>query len=95
MIPKQIHCTYCHGIDIVRFGKTPAGKQWYQCRESVCNGRAFILTCSRPGSLQSVKQQVIDMVMNGSEVRSTARILYISPNTVTRELKKKNLSYSL
>lgn len=94
MIIQPIQCIYCHGIEIVKFGKTPEGKQRYQCRESVCNGRTFILNYSRPESLQSVKQQIIDMAMDGSGVRDTAQLLHISPNTVTRELKKKNLSYS-
>ena len=29
------------------------------------------------------------MAMNGSGVRDTARVLHVSPNTVTSELKKR------
>jgi len=89
MILQPIRCIHCHGTNIVKFGKTPEGKQRYKCREDVCSGRTFILDYSRPGSLRSVKQQIVDMAMNGSGVRDTARVLHVSPNTVTRELKKR------
>lgn len=88
MIFQPIRCI-CHGTDIVKFGKTPEGKQRYKCREEVCSGRAFILEYSRPGSLRSVKQQIVDMAMNGSGVRDIARVLHVSPHTFTCELKKR------
>jgi transposase-like protein len=89
MILQPIHCIHCHGTDIVKFGKTPEGKQRYKCREDACNGRTFILNYSHLGRLRGTKQQIIDMAMNGSGVRDTARVLHVSPNTVTRELKKR------
>jgi transposase-like protein len=39
--------------------------------------------------LPAVKQTIIDMSLNASGVRDTARSLHICPNTVLRELKKK------
>jgi InsA C-terminal domain len=36
-----------------------------------------------------VKQQIIDMGLNASGIRDTARSLHICPNTVLRALKKK------
>ena len=44
-----------------------------------------------PGQSPEVKQQIIDMAMNASGVRDTARVFHISPTTVINELKKKNL----
>jgi transposase-like protein len=38
--------------------------------------------------LPQVKQQITDMAVNGSGMRDTARVLKISRNTVTEELKK-------
>jgi transposase-like protein len=32
------------------------------------------------------------MAMNASGIRDTARVLHVSPTTVLKELKKKNLS---
>ena len=36
-----------------------------------------------------MKHQIIDMSLNASGIRDTARVLQISPDTVLRELKKK------
>jgi transposase-like protein len=94
MILQPVHCIHCQGTDLVKFALTPEGKQRYKCRGSVCNGRTFLLNYSHLGRLRSTGQQIIDMAMNGSGVRDTARVLHVSPNTVTRELKKRNLSYS-
>lgn len=41
---------------------------------------------------RQVKQQIVDMARNGSGVRDTARVKHVSPSTVIRELKKKNLN---
>jgi insertion element IS1 protein InsB len=35
-----------------------------------------------------VKQQIVDMAMNASGIRDTARVLHINPHTVLTELKK-------
>jgi transposase-like protein len=37
-----------------------------------------------------VKAHIIDMALNGSGIRDTARVLKISPTTVINELKKKS-----
>jgi len=42
------------------------------------------------GRLPEIKRQVIEMSLNGSGVRDTARILQISTATVIQELKKKD-----
>ncbi len=39
--------------------------------------------------MPEVKHQIVDMAMNASGMRDTARALHISPNTVLHELKKK------
>jgi transposase-like protein len=39
--------------------------------------------------MPEIKQQVIDMSLNGSGIRDTARVLKISPTTVVNALKKK------
>jgi transposase-like protein len=41
------------------------------------------------GYLPEIKQQIIDMALNGSGIRDTARVLGISPNTVINEIKKR------
>jgi len=46
------------------------------------------------GQSPEVKRQIVDMAMNASGIRDTARVLHVSPNTVIKELKKKHLTSS-
>ena len=92
MITRVLHCPYCQGIDIVRHGMILEGKQRYRCRECLLGrGRTFLLEYSYAGQSPEVKQQIVDMAMNASGIRDTARVLHVSPTTVLKELKKRNL----
>jgi insertion element IS1 protein InsB len=51
-------------------------------------GRTFLLEYSYAGQSPEVKQQIIDMALNASGVRDTARVLHVSTTTVIKELKK-------
>src|SRR5215470_6973706 len=75
-----------------RHGTTRQGKQRYRCREQHCAGRTFLLDYSYPGQSPAVKQQIVDMAMNASGIRDTARVLHVSTNTVMTELKKRHLT---
>jgi transposase-like protein len=88
MIVQGLHCPHCQGTDIVRDGQTRQGKQRYRCREQCCAGRTFLLDYRYPGQSPAVKQQIIEMAMNASGIRDTARVLHVSTNTVMTELKK-------
>jgi transposase-like protein len=93
MIIQVLHCPHCQGTDIVRHGTTRQGRQRYRCRS--CRqgrGRTFLPDYAYAGHLAEVKQQIVDMAMNASGIRDTARVLHVSPTTVINELKKKNLS---
>ena len=92
MIIQVLHCPHCHGTDIVRHGKSPEGKQRYRCRE--CrqgSGRTFLLDYAYAGQSPEVKRQIVDMALNASGIRDTARVLHVSPTTVINELKKRPL----
>jgi transposase-like protein len=92
MIIQAVPCPHCQGADIVRHGKSPEGKQHYrchQCREG--QQRTFLLDYSYTGQSPAVKEQRVEMAMNASDIRDTARGLKMSPTTVINELKKKNL----
>src|SRR5207247_269832 len=94
MILQVLHCPNCQGTDIVRHGQTRQGKQRYRCREQRCAGRTFLLDYAYARQSSEVKRQIVDMAMNASGIRDTARVLHVSPNTVIKELKKKNLTSS-
>jgi insertion element IS1 protein InsB len=82
-------CPHCHSEQIVKRGKTARGTQRYLCQNALCATGSFLLDYRNRGCLSEVKQQIIDMSLNASGVRDTARSLHISPTTVLSELKKK------
>jgi transposase-like protein len=94
MITQVVHCPYCRGTDIVRHGTTPEGKQRYRCRACPERGRTFLLEDAYTGQSSDVKRQRVEMAMNASSIRDTARVLHVSPTTVLKELKKKHLTCS-
>src|SRR5262245_17698182 len=92
MLIQVLHCPNCQGTDSVRYGKTRQGKQRYCCRARRCAGRTLLLEYSYVGHSAEVRQQMVNMVMNASGIRDTARVLHISPNTVMAELKKTRVA---
>ena len=93
MITQVLHCPYCQGIDIVKHGMSPEGKHRYRCRACLegC-GRTFLLEYTYAGQSPEVKQQIVEMAMNASGIRDTARVLHVSPTTVINALKKRHLT---
>lgn len=85
---QVLHCPYCQGTDIVRQGTTPEGMQRYRRRACPEREYTFLLAYAYAGQAPDVKQQIVDMAMNASSMRDTARVLHISPTTVIKELKK-------
>ena len=85
---EPILCPCCQSDDIVKYGQSGEGKQRYQCRNSDCSRRTFILDYSYRAYLPEVKEQILDMTMNSSGIRDTARVLRISPITVIETIKK-------
>ncbi len=51
--------------------------------------KCWIQEYSDKGRLPEIKQRIVDMAVNGSGVRDTARVLDISTDTVINELKKR------
>jgi transposase-like protein len=73
---------------VIKNGKSAEGKQRYRCQNPDCPYRTFILNQTYPGRSRQVKQQIVEMTLNGSGVRDIARVLHVSPTTVIQELKK-------
>lgn len=92
MVLEPICCPDCYSIDVVKHGRSAAGKQRYCCRNSACSRRSFIINFSYRGRLREVKEQISDMAINGSGIRDTARVLKVSPTTVIETLKKSRSS---
>ena len=84
-----VQCPHCRSEQIVKRGKTRRGTQRYLCQNSACTQGSFLLDYRNRGCLPEVKQQIVDMRLNASGVRDTARVLHISTDTVLNELRKK------
>jgi insertion element IS1 protein InsB len=89
MVLAPLYCPTCYSTDVVKHGKTSDGKQRFRCRNPDCAQQTFLTTYAYKGRLAEVKQQIIDMAVNGSDIHDTARVLYISPITVLDTLRKK------
>jgi len=59
-----------------------------------CERRIFLLQYHNTERLPAVKRQIVDMALNGSGIRDTARVLGVSPMTVMSTLKKKRRRFT-
>ena len=84
-----VQCPHCRSEQIVKRGKTRRGTQRYLCQNSACTQGSFLLDYRNRGCLPEVKQQIVDMSLNASGVRDTARVLHIRTDTVLNALRKK------
>ena len=84
-----VQCPHCHCDQVVKRGKTARGTQRYLCQNQACATGSFLLDYHNRGCSPEVKELIIDISLNASGVRDTARSLHISTDTVLRELKKK------
>ena len=89
MAVEAIRCPHCRSEAVVKYGTASNGKERFRCQHVEQCGRTFIREYAYPGRTPEVKQQIIEMTLNGSGVRDIARVLHVSPTTVIGELKKR------
>ena len=77
------------GTRPARYGTQRNGVQRYRCNNTACPRHIFLLQYQNQGRLPAVKQRIVDMALNGSGIRDTARVLGVSPTTVIETIKKK------
>src|SRR5262245_55158253 len=90
MVSVPVHCPYCHSSEIIKAGKQANGTQRYQWQNGRCARRIFLLQYQDRGRAPEVRRQVVDMAINGSGIRDTARGLGLSPTTVIAVIKKSH-----
>jgi insertion element IS1 protein InsB len=91
MVLIPVRCPHCHSDDVIKGGTTKAGIQRYKCLNTNCPHYSFQLDLIYKGRCPDIQEQIVDMALNGSGIRDTARVLKISPTTVINTLKKKSL----
>src|SRR4029434_9659617 len=69
-----VHCPHCDSELIVKRGKTRRGTQRYLCQNTACITGSFLLDYRNRGCLPEVKQTIVDMCLNASGIRDTARV---------------------
>src|SRR5262245_64366660 len=83
-----VHCPECQSIDVVQYGKQANGTQRYRCNNRDCPRTIFLLQYSDKGRLPAVKQQIVDMTLNGSGKWSAdSRDCYTRSEEHTSELQ--------
>ena len=88
MVYVPVQCPHCQSTEVIKAGKQANGAQRCQCQNGQCARRIFLLQYRDRGRIPEIRRQVVDMAMNGSGIRDTARVLRISPTTVIAVLKK-------
>ncbi len=84
-----VRCLYGDSEQVVKRGKTSRGTQRDLCQSTSCATGSFLRDYRHRGCLPAVQQTIIDMRLNASGSRDTARVLRISTDTVLSELKKQ------
>ena len=92
MIYVPVQCPYCHGTEVIKAGKQANGAQRYRCQNDRCARWIFLLQYQDRSRVPEIRRQVVDLALNGSGIRDTARGLRISPTTVIAVLKKSRRS---
>jgi len=92
---EKITCPKCGSEHIVKSGKTKLGIQRYFCQNQDCSKKTFLRTYQYKAYEAGIKEQIIDMAINGSGIRDTARVLKVNKNTVISTLKKRKKVLSI
>jgi transposase-like protein len=95
MVLMAVTCPSYPSDNLAKRDKTDTGKQRYRCQNPDCPHHSFLLDPAYKGRLPEIKTQIIDMALNGSGIRDTARVLGISTDTVISELKKASTLISV
>jgi transposase-like protein len=85
---QEITCPKCGGNDIAKSGASAHGVQRYRCRHQDCETKTFMLSYRYRAYEPGIKARVVEMAINSSGIRDTARVLKINKNTVIDTLKK-------
>ncbi len=77
---------------LLKSGKNAQDIQRYRCKNSACPTQTFMLDYRYNACVPGIKEKVVEMAINSSGIRDTARVLNINKNTVISILKSKEES---
>ncbi len=82
---EKISGPNCNRTQTSRAGKSTNNTQRYRCDNACCETKSFMLEYRYKADEPGVMDQAIDMAINGSGIRDTARVLSINKNTLIKE----------
>ena len=82
----QITCPACDSEKITKAGFTKQNKQRYCCQNTNCNTKSFIINYSYRAYQQGVKEQILEMAINGGGITDTVRVLKVAKNTIGKTI---------
>jgi len=82
----KYRCPECGSNWCVKNGKSRDGKQRYLCKEC---GRNFTIGAERLKKPESLKEQALKMIAEGSSISAVSRILNISPWTISTWIQRE------
>ena len=83
-----VKCPHCNRSHVTKSGKNIHGEQRYRCCNPECKTITFMLEYRYQACAPGVKDKIVEMAVNASGIRDTARVLGINKNTVISTLKK-------
>jgi len=84
----EVICPKCGSKEIIKYGKSPEGKQRYKCKNRNCKCTTFLMDYSYTGAQLNIESSIIKMTANASGIRDISRVLGISTTKVMSTLKK-------
>ena len=64
MVTIPVQCPHCHSTEVIKAGQQATGAR-----------RIFLLQYQDRGRVPEIRRQMVDMALNGSVIRDTARVL--------------------
>ena len=86
---QEVLCPHCQSNNVIKAGRTIHDIQRYRCKSEACSANSFQLDYQYNAYHPHIQRQIVDMAINGSGIRDTARVLDVSRGTVMSTLKKK------
>ena len=92
---EEVICPNCGSNHIIKAGRSTKGIQRYGCQNQGCQTKTFMKQYCYKAYESGIKEQIVEVAINGSGIRDTARVLKISKGAVIDTLKKKKTASSL
>ena len=85
----EVKCPTCQLPFVGKNGFSRKRSRRYLCHNDQCCTKSFMLEYYNKACNPKVKEQAVEMAINGSGIRDTSRVLNISKTTVIKTLKGK------